>query len=123
MARGVSFRRARFPFNAPPAALVLVAATYAESTWVRLTFDRPIDIGGFVGAAIVVNDGDLSATRWQGIAPATLIGPASVEIQLAEIEPIGAGDVRLTASAGNGIVAVDDGGTWGGVSALSLPFP
>ena len=90
----------------------------AERRMKRESFHRECD-----HFSIVVNDGDLSATRWQGIAPATLIGPASVEIQLAEIEPIGAGDVRLTASAGNGIVAVDDGGTWGGVSALSLPFP
>lgn len=27
-----------------------------------------------------------------------------------------------TAGAGNGIVAVDDGGTWEGASGLGLPF-
>ena len=32
-------------------------------------------------------------------------------------------DTTLTATAGNGIVAVNDGGHWAGVSGLVLPFP
>jgi hypothetical protein len=30
---------------------------------------------------------------------------------------------ELTATSATGIVAVDDGGTWAGVSDLSMPFP
>ena len=33
------------------------------------------------------------------------------------------GDISLTASAGTGIVAENDGGTWAGVTDLALPFP
>jgi len=31
--------------------------------------------------------------------------------------------VRLSAGAANGIVAVDDGGTWAGTTNTELPFP
>ncbi|HEV2295489.1 MAG TPA: hypothetical protein VGR35_16690, partial [Tepidisphaeraceae bacterium] len=42
---------------APPAALVLVSAELdLGGPWVTLTFDRAIDVAGFVGSAIVVED-------------------------------------------------------------------
>jgi len=47
---------------------------------------------------------------------------AIVEITLV---PIGtaSGALRISATAASGIVAVDDGGTWAGVTDLGLPFP
>ena len=48
--------------------------------------------------------------------------PQSVRVALQELGATGAGSVTLTVLEENGIVAVDDGGTWEGVSDLSLPF-
>ncbi len=112
------------PTTPTPVALVLIAATYQEATWVRLTFDRPIDIAGLVGSAIVVDDANLSATRWQGTAAATMVTAVTVQIELTEFDPlVGGSGILLDATGGSGIVAVDDGGAWGGVSDVELPFP
>jgi hypothetical protein len=116
-------RRRRPRGTIAPAALNLVAAEYAESTWVQLTFDRPIDIGGLVGNTIVVNDGSMSGARWEAIGTATLMGPETVRIAVVDFASATGPATVLDVGAGNGIVAVDDGGTWGGVSELPLPFP
>jgi hypothetical protein len=50
-------------------------------------------------------------------------GPSAVVIGLLEIGPSISEDTVLSAGAGNGIVAVDDGGVWSGVSELVLPYP
>jgi hypothetical protein len=54
---------------------------------------------------------------------ATMLTPASVRIFMNPIGEAEVGAVTLSASAASGIVAVDDGGTWSGASALALPFP
>ncbi|HEV2292656.1 MAG TPA: hypothetical protein VGR35_02300 [Tepidisphaeraceae bacterium] len=106
-----------------PAALNLVAAELdLGGPWVTLTFDRAIDVAGFVGSAIVVED-ETAGTTFQGIVPATLIGPTAVRIDLTDFDPYSGAGSFLTASAGTGIVAVDDGGMWAGVTELVLPFP
>ncbi len=112
------------PTPAPPVGLVLVAAAYQESTWVRLTFDRPIDISSFNGSAISVDDGPLSGTLWVGLElSATLIGPATVQIELEPYDPSSSAQTLLNAAAGTGIVAVGDAAAWAGVSDVELPFP
>ncbi len=108
--------------SAPPAALTLVAAEYDAATLVRLTFDRPIDIAGIVASAIVVSDGPYEAARFAGTGAAELSAPATVELPLELTGPASGPIVTLTASALNGIVAVDDGGTWAGVADVELPF-
>ncbi len=106
------------------AALTLVAAVYQEAAWVQLTFDRPIDVAGLIGSAIVVKDANLSATRWQGTAGATMVTAVTVQIELTEFDPlVGGSGILLDATGGSGIVAVDDGGPWGGVTDVELPFP
>jgi hypothetical protein len=110
----------------PPAALTLVSATYDEIEGVvLLTFDRAVSIDAFVGgAAIVVRDGEMNLTAYQAAADgASLEAPAQVLIVLTPTGSASGGAVEMTASAANGIVAVDDGGTWAGVTDLSLPFP
>ena len=104
-------------------ALNLVAATYEEVVSVSLTFDRPIDIGALAGGQITVDDGAVAGILYAATGVATLTDPQTVRIELVEIGLSGGPGTRLTASAASGIVAVDDGGTWGGVSELELPFP
>jgi hypothetical protein len=107
-----------------PAALVLVGAVYdANAPRVTLTFDRPIDISACDESAIGVDDGVQSGTQLQGQGGASLSGDRSVEIDLVVVGPWSGPDVRLDAGAATGIVAVDNGGTWPGVTDLLLPFP
>ncbi len=106
----------------PQVALMLVAAEYEDSAWVRLTFDRPINIGSLNGSAITVDDGAISGTLWQGLS-GMLTGPATVQIELEPYDPSGSADTLLNAGANTGIVADDDGGTWAGATNLLLPFP
>src|SRR5258706_8256050 len=118
------FRRHRLrkPTSTPPAALVLVAASYLDSDWVQLTFDRAVNAAALVAGAVSVNDGTISGNVYVGGGAATMITPETVQIGLAYVGPSAIGETLLTAGAGTGIVAVDDGGTWAGVMDLSLPF-
>ncbi len=106
-----------------PVALNLVAAEYEDSLWIRLTFDRPIDIAALVGNAIIVDDGAISGVQWEAQGTATLLTPVTVQIGLLDITSWSSPDVRLNAGATTGIVAVNDGGTWAGATNLLLPFP
>src|SRR3954453_16881826 len=108
----------------PPVALTLVAAQYhEEEEWVRLTFDRAIDIAGIDGAEVVVDDDDFTGNRLAGVAGATLVNPTTVQVPLDRIGTASESNVHLIASATSGIVAVNDGGTWAGASDVALPFP
>ena len=116
-------RRAQPQPTPPGVPLALDEAEYdPDTTTLRLVFSRAIDISGLVGSAFVVADGVVQGYRFH-VASATLDGPATMVAQLAEFtgeaEPV----ITLTASAGTGIVATDDGGTWEGVEGLQLPYP
>ena len=104
-------------------ALSLVAATYEEVVSVSLTFDRAIDIAALDGGQITVDDGAVAGILYAATGVATLTDPQTVRIELVEIGLSSGPGTRLTASAASGIAAVDDGGTWGGVADLELPFP
>ncbi len=106
----------------PPVALTLVAATYETGAAVTLTFDRAISIAGFDGSFVTVRD-EAEAMLFDATGGAELIGPAVVRLTLVPVEGDSSVGVTLAASPDTGIVAVDDGGTWGGVSDLQLPFP
>lgn len=106
----------------PAAALTLVAASYSTGAWVRLTFDRAVDIAGIDVAAITVND-DPSDEAYVGSGVATLFAPETVQVPLVISHGAMGPGTELTATAATGIVATDDGGTWVGVSDLSMPFP
>ena len=109
---------------APPVALTLVAATYDEFVpSVTLAFDRAIDIAGLDGSNILVRDGDTAEMMWSATGAAVLDAANTVRITLEPVEADSAPGVVLTAGPTSGIVAVDDGGEWGGVSELALPFP
>jgi hypothetical protein len=109
---------------APPAALTLVSATYdIETESVTLAFDRAVDASAYDPAAITVQDGLYAGGLFVGSDPATVINPTTIQVFLEQIGSPTVSDVELSATAGTGIVAADDGGTWGGVTALVLPYP
>ena len=94
-----------------------------DTVTVTLTFDRAIDIGGIVvGGDITVNDPAITGNLYAAYA-ATLVGPNSVSVNLEVVAESTGTLTTLTASGATGIVAVDDGGTWAGVTELALPFP
>ena len=102
---------------------MLVAAAYSPGDAVELTFDRAIDASGVVGSAIVVDDGGDTGYRFVSNGASSMLDPQTVRLELVGVEPTSSTTTTLDASAGNGIVAVDDGGAWNGVSGLPLPFP
>jgi hypothetical protein len=107
-----------------PVALTLVAATYdIETESVILAFDRGVNVSVFDPAAITVQDGVYAAGLFVGSGPATVVNPTTIQVFLEQIGSPTVSDVELSATAGTGIVAADDGGTWGGVTGLVLPFP
>jgi hypothetical protein len=122
--RKVPQRRPRTPAPpAPPQTLVLVSASYDENVPVLfLTFDRAIDIAGFVPAQVVVADGVINEGMYGGVGPAELLSPTQVSVPLTYLGSAPVAPITLTASALTGLVAVDDGGTWAGVSGVGLPF-
>src|SRR5689334_15469423 len=107
----------------PPAPLTLVSAHYGAGDWLRLQFDRNINIDDVDGSQIIVDDDAETGDRFDCTAGAELIGPATVQFSLNRIGSASESGEHLTASATSGIVAVNDGGTWAGVSDLALPFP
>ena len=106
---------------APRAPLVLVAAEYDSGTLVDLTFDRAIDVSGFIPGAFFVFDGP-AGTKYVGDGPPTVMSPTRIMVPLMEVEPTGGAQVVLTIYTENGVVAAD-GGTYPGVGGLSLPYP
>lgn len=106
-----------------PVALTLVSAYYdGDAPGVHLTFDRAIDVSALVLSAFTVMDGP-DFIHFVGTGTPFLVGPTEVLVFLHNVGSASGSDVLLTAAAGNGIVAVDDGGTWEGASVLPLPFP
>src|SRR3954452_923452 len=92
----------------PPVALMLVAAQYhEEEQWVRLTFDRAIDISALDPAQVVVDDDDLTGNRLAGVAGATMIGAVTVQIPL---NPIGSATEATLALIASGTRGMRPGG-------------
>ena len=120
-------RRAASAATPAPPDLVLASAYYDDTgEAVYLVFDRPVDVAAFAaGAAIVVRDGTFNGHAYQGQG-ATLEDPTTARVQLVVTGPYGGGSVELLATAGSGIAAADDGGTWPGTVAtggVTLPYP
>ena len=120
-------RRRRVPSAAAPptpAALVLAAAVYdKDAPFVDLAFDRAIDISALNSAVFVVDDDTFTGSRRVGFETPVLVAATTVRVPLNPIDGAMHPDIHLTTTGGTGIVAVDDGGTWGGVSGVFLPFP
>jgi hypothetical protein len=110
--------------EAPPVAIVLASATYdIETESVILTFDRAVDASAYDPAAITVQDGEFAVGLFVGSGPATVVNPTTIQVFLEQIGSPTVSDVELSATAASGIVAVDDGAAWAGVTGLALPWP
>jgi hypothetical protein len=110
----------------PPAPLVLAAAELTvdpeNNAFVRLSFDRAIDVAGLDPSQITVDDEPGAGWAYAGTGVSSIPDPQSVIVALAITVPA-SGDTRLNATNATGIVAVDDGGTWAGATDLPLPYP
>lgn len=118
-------KRAPAPVAATPpgAPLILQAATYLPDEFqLQLVFDRAIDVSGLNASAITVRDGTSNYRIMIGYGPGTQPIAEQVVADLMEGAEYTGGDVLLFATAGSGIKAVDDGGTWEGASGVELPY-
>ena len=104
-----------------PAGPVLVGVEYLVSSYVRLTFDRDIDVSGIVPAKVRVNDAELGDLM-EGSSPVMLLTPQRVEINLLYLSAATGPGLTLTVGPGNGIVALEDGAAWAGVTNVAIPF-
>ena len=108
----------------PAVPVVLTAAVYdSDELLLVLTFDRAVDVSGIVGAAILVDDQQHNDATFAATGAVEQVSEAVVQIGLELVGDSTGVGVHLDAAAGNGIVAVNDGGTWAGASDLVLPFP
>lgn len=115
-------RRRRAVVTRPGAPLELVAAEYdANDTTLRMVFDRAVDISAIKGDAFTVADGVVHGYKFH-VVSAQMDGPTTVVATLTEFDSATKPETTLTVSEGNGIVAVDDGGTWEGINGVGLPY-
>jgi hypothetical protein len=106
-----------------PTPLLLVSASYdSAELLLTLVFDRAVNPVGYIQEAFTVYDA-MENMQWYMPNGMEQPSPTSVRFSLVAMEPIGGGFIRMDAWTENGIVAVDDGQPWPGVTNLPLPFP
>jgi hypothetical protein len=107
----------------PGVPLVLQVAIYEQYILVlQLTFDREVDVTGLVGSAIQVSDGRYNSSLYEVSGTVEVTGPGEISCPLVRIGTAGGGEALLNVAAGNGIVAVDDGGLWPAMMGVVLPY-
>ena len=87
-----------------------------------LLFDSEIG-SALQGSQVTLDDGQFTSTTYLANPTPIRDGPTTLRLPPDKNGSSSISDVRLTATALSGIVAADDGGTWAGVSGVSLPFP
>jgi hypothetical protein len=103
--------------------VVLTKAIYNSSgLFIELTFDRAINSSGLNGSQIRVDD-QLQGHWYLATGTVIVLSPTSLRIFLTLGGSTSGPADLLNVSAGNGIVAVNDGGAWAGVTNLAMPFP
>jgi hypothetical protein len=106
-------------------SLTLVQATYpvaGVTGAIDVKFDRAIDIGALDGTQVIVKDGIILGSV-NDIEFAELLDEQTARMYLAGLEDYSEPNQLLSATSASGIVAVDDGGIWPGVTDLALPWP
>lgn len=104
--------------------LNLVAANWNFLlTRLELTFDRAVNVAGYIAQQLEINDDVDTFRQWKDAIIGSQPTPESVHFTMF-ISGISMGGVReLTTLGDTGIVAVDNGAGWAGVTDLPLPFP
>jgi hypothetical protein len=116
-------RRAEAAATPLTGAPILTAAEYLTSTWVRLTFDRPVSSTTPIpGDELFVNDGPETGSIWVG-ASITALSPMQIEVSLTEYDASAGTTTTLSASGSTEIVSAYDATPWAGVTNVELPFP
>jgi hypothetical protein len=72
-------------------------------------------------ASFTVDDGP-NGYHMIGSGAPEVVSLVQVLVYVVFVEAYSGPDVLMTATADNGIIAVDDGGKWAGASGLVLPF-
>ena len=110
---------------APP-ALTLVEAEFTyvgPGATLRLEFDRAINLSSFDPSQVTVQDPAGTGWAYVGTGVVDTPDPQTVVVEMGQTtEAAGSLDV-MSATGATGIVAVDDGAPWPGVSNLELPYP
>ena len=120
-------RRRRRAVESPPGptALTLVFASFDPGLLIlRLSLNKPIDVSGMFPGNLQVNDAISGGggAQWEGVNGA-LFNPSTVDVEMSEFAAQAYPDTRLNTVGPTGIVAVEGGEAWAGVSDLVLPFP
>jgi hypothetical protein len=101
---------------------VLTQATYISAApLIVLLFDRPVNTAGIDGTQIRVDD-QPNGHWYLATGGVFVLSPNTIQLYLVLGGSVSGSATLLSAAAGNGIVAVNDGGAWLGVKNLVLPF-
>jgi hypothetical protein len=116
-------RKSQVALPAPPDpnAPVLVSAEFVLGFAIDFSFDRALNVTGIVPAAFILDD-QIGGNRWRG-TDASNIFFGNFRMSMEIIGPAQGAGVRLTVSAGNGVLSQADGTPWPGVTNLELPYP
>src|SRR5688572_10327382 len=109
-----------------PAALTLLEAEFTyvgPGATLRLAFDRAIDLSAFDPSQITVQDPLGTGFAFAGTGVVDTPDPQTVVVEMGQtVEAPGSSEV-MSATGATGIVAIDDGAAWAGVTNLGLPYP
>jgi hypothetical protein len=107
---------------APVAPLSLLSAVYDPvGLTLTLSFDRAVSVAGMVGSQLTVSDGVHNGHVFAATG-LVAVNAGVVQVGLVAGASAKGPKVLFSAGAGNGIVAVNDGGKWAGATGLVLPY-
>lgn len=107
----------------PPLTLVAAALVFDDpAVFVDLVFDRDVNMDGLDPSQITVDDAAGTGFSYAGSGGGVPPDAQTVRVLLTATGSA-EGDTRLNATAANGLVALDDGAPWAGVTDCPLPFP
>ncbi len=111
------------PQPAPVGPVVLSAMYDPVTLWLRVYFDRPIDITAIDPSKITVNDAKVNHHTYVASGQAQMQGGQGFQIGLSESGEATGTEMLFTAAPGNGIISRDDGTQWPGERDYPLVSP
>src|SRR5688572_18701086 len=118
--------RKRRPTAPAPATLTLIEAEFTyvgPGATLRLEFDRAINLDGFNPSQVTVQDPGGTGWAFAGTGVIDTPDAQTVVVEMGMTGESTGAFISVSATGATGIVAVDDGATWAGVSNLELPYP